>query len=301
MSEKSTSLADLDKSLQDQGISVGFEKMPNGELRFRLKSSDGSAYIRTESSESSGWQNSHYHHGIQETYIVQQGWMVLAEWIDNAVVFTKFTESQITTTKPMVPHNVYLPASTVIHTVKHGSTSKSDWHSFEELDRLTKNICEDELLDNARPAMRKSEDLTAKFSSYVDIYNNLDGLIWKIPGFFVAIIAFLLGFIGSVVSSAEASLPSSIWAILFAFAGMLLLLGTYSMYRLRVHHSKMGNELQMLETDGYFHKRTRTTKMYWPPSAPFVFMTVFSILGITFLLISLSVLRKYQWVNIFLS
>jgi hypothetical protein len=49
-------------------------------------------------------------------------------------------------TEPGISHNVYLPAGAVIHTVKHGEASETDWHEDLELDRTTKPITEDEIL-----------------------------------------------------------------------------------------------------------------------------------------------------------
>ncbi|WP_081971878.1 MerR family transcriptional regulator [Paenibacillus borealis] len=60
------------------GIQTLHQQMPSGERRFRLLSSDGSAYIRTEAPGQGGWQHSHYHKEIAETYIVQHGWIVYA-------------------------------------------------------------------------------------------------------------------------------------------------------------------------------------------------------------------------------
>ena len=61
------------------GIEAVHQEMENGERRFRLVSSDGSSYIRTEASKEGGWQNSHFHEQLTEIYIVQSGWLVYAE------------------------------------------------------------------------------------------------------------------------------------------------------------------------------------------------------------------------------
>ena len=54
------------------GIVTKYTIMPtNQEARFRLNCNDGTAYIRTQTqNEAAGWQNSHYHKGLLETYIV---------------------------------------------------------------------------------------------------------------------------------------------------------------------------------------------------------------------------------------
>ena len=73
----------------------------NGELRFRLKKlTDGTAYIRTEAS-SAGWQQCHYHQYVQETYIVQKGWIAYAECIENDPPFLViYNEGELFTTRP---------------------------------------------------------------------------------------------------------------------------------------------------------------------------------------------------------
>lgn len=123
------------------GIEARHESMPNGELRFRLYGPDGNGYIRTVAGTCGAWQNSHYHLHVRETYIVERGWMVLAEWDEKQqnVNLTRFDEGCIVTTSVGREHNVYLPEHAVIHTVKHGAKSaEADWHPAERLDRLTK-------------------------------------------------------------------------------------------------------------------------------------------------------------------
>jgi mannose-6-phosphate isomerase-like protein (cupin superfamily) len=131
------------------GIRSHHEQMPNGELRFRLIAPDGSSYIRTVAGPQGAWQNSHYHNNLRETYIVETGWIVLAEWDSQVerLLLTRHTSGSIVTTPVTVPHNLYLAANTVLHTVKHGGVADvTDWHSAPTLDLLTKCITEAELL-----------------------------------------------------------------------------------------------------------------------------------------------------------
>lgn len=110
------------------GISAEHSEMPDGELRFRLKHDDGTAYSRTEASASGGWQKSHHHSDVQETYIVQRGRMAFAELIEGALKLRIFVPNEIYTTRPNVAHNVYLFRDSVIHSVKHGEAGDSaDW------------------------------------------------------------------------------------------------------------------------------------------------------------------------------
>ena len=58
----------------EYGIETHHERMPNGELRFRLYDRDGNGYVHHRRPDGA-WQNSHYHHQIRETYIVETaGW-----------------------------------------------------------------------------------------------------------------------------------------------------------------------------------------------------------------------------------
>ena len=129
-----------------RGICTQHNEMPNGELRFRLKHADGTAYIRTEATESSGWQKSHYHTSVRETYIVQSGKMALAELIEGKTRMRVFGPGEICTTEPHVSHNVYLFGGTIVHTVKHGEEGKiTDWHASPSFDEKTANLSESDI------------------------------------------------------------------------------------------------------------------------------------------------------------
>lgn len=129
------------------GISTSHSKMDNGELRYRLVAKDGSSYIRTEASTEGGWQNSHYHKTLLETYIVQDKWLAFAELDGSDVRLWIMRAGDIYTTRVGVSHNVYLPPHAVLHTVKHGGTGEdSDWFSDPALDELTRHLSEAEIL-----------------------------------------------------------------------------------------------------------------------------------------------------------
>jgi len=133
---------------EKNGVTLNHEVMPNGEQRFRMYFADGSAYIRTESSEDGSWQNSHYHKSICEAYIVQKGCIVFVEQsLDSEVAqFSILKEGEACFAKSLIAHNVFLPRNSVIHTVKYGVIIDKDWNAFEALDKQTKPLSEDELL-----------------------------------------------------------------------------------------------------------------------------------------------------------
>jgi len=126
-----------------KGVSTHHSEMPNGELRFRLKHDDGTAYSRTEATDRGGWQKSHHHCAVRETYITQRGRMALAELIADALRIRLFGPGEICTTEPNIPHNVYLYGHTVIHTVKHGDgAGDTDWYPNPNLDEKTLHLNE---------------------------------------------------------------------------------------------------------------------------------------------------------------
>jgi hypothetical protein len=126
-----------------KGVSTEHNEMPSGERRFRLKHDDGTAYSRTEATASGGWQNSHYHRTVRETYIVQRGKMALAELVEGTLRLCVFGPNEICTTKPNVAHNVYLYGNSVIHSLKHGDAGHhADWHASPRLDAKTVHLDE---------------------------------------------------------------------------------------------------------------------------------------------------------------
>ena len=282
----------------DYGITSHHEAMENGELRFRLRSADGSAYIRTVAGTDGAWQNSHFHKSVKETYIVQKGWMAFASQIDGKLSIAIVQTGEEFTTEPFVTHNVYLPAGAVIHTVKHGATNENDWFSDIEFDKATKHLSEEEIMRLSNNTVGK--ELDGRFASYAAIYNNLDNLLWRIPSLFIAGAAILIGFMANIVSKPNTSLPHELWSIMFFLIGTLFLLGVYSMSRIRIHHSRMGSELRLLEDDGYFHTREKTVQKYWPPGAPIVFMLVFSVIGLALCALGLVAIFHFEILEPFL-
>ncbi|WP_169091749.1 hypothetical protein [Paenibacillus sp. PL91] len=128
------------------GIDTLHQEMDNGERRFRLVSSDGSSYIRTEASNNGGWQKSHYHKSLREFYVVQKGWLVYTEYVsDNKLVLKHLEQGESILVKPFVHHNLYMSAYTVTHVIKYGGEIENDWYPSPELDKLTLHLPESEL------------------------------------------------------------------------------------------------------------------------------------------------------------
>lgn len=285
---------------KDYGITCLHEKMKNKELRFRLNSEDGSAYIRTVGGNEGSWQNSHFHQYIKETYIVQKGWIAFACLVNEKLEITVYRSGDIFTTEPFVVHNIYLPSGAVIHTVKHGLAKGKDWFGNEELNKMTKSLNETDIARIVLKRKSENQEIDSRFSSYINVYNNLDNLLWRIPSIFIGGAAILIGFIANIVSQPDASLSHELWAIIFFLIGTLFLLGSYSMSRIRIHHTRMGDELKALEPIGYFHTRGQTVKKIWPPAAPFIFIGVFAVLGILLLALGVVAIVDFETIKTFL-
>lgn len=136
-----------DEEAQALGIVTSHDWMDNGERRFRLLSSDGSSYCRTAASDQGAWQNSHYHKSLSEFYVVQAGWIVYAEYrTDGSSNLHLLTQGGCVTVNPFIHHNIFMSGHSVIHTIKYGAGSSSDWFASPELDALTRHLTEQELL-----------------------------------------------------------------------------------------------------------------------------------------------------------
>lgn len=123
------------------GIQNQHSIMENGEKRFRLICErDKTGYIRAESGENGYWQKSHYHDSVKELYIVQNGTILLIQYINNELKINKLTEGEIFKIEPKIPHNVYMYPNTVSHTVKYGQIEEFDWKPFSKLDEMLKDI-----------------------------------------------------------------------------------------------------------------------------------------------------------------
>lgn len=127
------------EQLSAYGISQKHEIMDNGELRARLIGADGSSYIRTEAS-CGGWQASHHHSVIYEMYIIQSGFAYFVSWQNGKPVLTKHLPGDYFVSQPLVPHNMYLSAGAVTHTVKFGDCTKADWIADPFLDELIQKM-----------------------------------------------------------------------------------------------------------------------------------------------------------------
>lgn len=213
------------------GISTRHHRMDNSERRFRLLKDDGTAYIRTEAGEESGWQNSHFHKAVRETYIVQTGWVAFAELVSSELVLRLLHPGDIVTTQPEVVHNVYLSSDAVIHTVKHGVAEGDDRH----VDETTKAF---DLVTHALAtptAIRAAAIRINKGSvEYSEAYRHFDTLIWQIPAWSTAVFALAVqSLFGVLHSTAMRDINAA--TILSLFTALALWSFAFVMSRFRMH------------------------------------------------------------------
>jgi hypothetical protein len=235
-----------DDAKTNYGITARHQEMDNGELRFRLVKSDGTAYIRTEASSAGAWQNSHYHQFVRETYIVQRGWIAYAELLDGKRKLTLYNAGEVFTTKPDVVHNVYMPANAAIHTVKHGDATNEDRlvnETTKQFDRDTRDLNEEQLKgEAAKPTPNKPSEIPVE--KYTVEYRHFDTLIWQLPAWSTAL--FLVTAVGtnSVQSAQFLHRPTglSVEQLATGFLGlMFLVIMTLSqaLYRFRRHQGTL--------------------------------------------------------------
>lgn len=224
------------QALEKHGISAAHQQMDNGELRFRLKKSDGTAYIRTEAGEHGAWQESHFHNHVNETYIVQSGWIAFAEQNGNDFQITLYRPGECFTTKPNIIHNVYMSANSVIHTVKHGVCDQVD-RSTEGTDVFDAQC---KVLDSEDKILANS---TYHHPGYTAEYRHFDNLIWQAPAWVTAIFALSASALGSdtfdqLSNNIPITKESLTISFLFIVSATLLCLSNV-MHRFRVHQQPM--------------------------------------------------------------
>jgi len=175
-------------------IKTYHQEMDNGQFRFRLLKSDGTAYIRTEAGLTGAWQSSHYHKTVKETYIVQWGWIAYAELIKGERKISLYHAGELFTTQTCVIHNVYMPAKAVIHTVKHGDAALEDRivdETTKQFDKDTQYLTEEEIKSEAA----KNKASCSGGEKYTAEYRHFDTLIWQLPAWCTAI--FLVTAVGT--------------------------------------------------------------------------------------------------------
>lgn len=116
------------------------EKMPNTEIRFRLKIDENTIYSITKSGEKLAWQKSHYHKNCKEIYYVQKGKMKIITKEKDFVFCRILNKGDKIVVNEDVSHNVFLYEDTQICVLKYGNVSNNNWYSDNQLDSICKSI-----------------------------------------------------------------------------------------------------------------------------------------------------------------
>ena len=66
---------------------------------------------------------------------MEQGWILIALLRGSQLEFHRLRADESLFVEPGVPHNVYISADSLVHTVKYGS-STTDWTPWPALDQL---------------------------------------------------------------------------------------------------------------------------------------------------------------------
>jgi hypothetical protein len=146
---------------------------------------------------------------------------------------------------------------------------------LEALRRLEATVVE-----GAEAQPKTYPELDPRFNSYIQLFNNLDNLIWQMPRFFMAALAVLLACAAAMLGRQGIPAPRLAWYVLFAFAGWLSLVAIYCTGRIRAHHSVVGDKLLGMDTEGYFGERPNLVRNWLPPSAHHAFMSLFAFVAI---------------------
>jgi hypothetical protein len=248
------------RAKREFGIATKHNEMDNGERRFRLLKNDGTAYSRTEAVEESGWQFSHLHRTVRETYIVQTGWVAFAELVSSQLVLRLLHPGDIVTTQPGVVHNVYLSGDAVIHTVKHGTAEGDDRYVDETtkaFDLVTRTLATPTAVRAA--AIRIVDKGPAEYS---DTYRHFDNLIWQIPAWSTAVFALAIQSLFGVLHS-HAARDLNAATILSLFTALALWSFAFVMSRFRMHQ----RALKTHKTNPLFSASTLTQGLVSSESA----------------------------------
>ena len=116
------------------------EKMPNTEIRYRVKIDENTIYSITKSGEYPAWQNSHYHKNCKEIYYVQKGKMKIITKEKEFVYCRLLNKGDKIVVDEEISHNIFLYKDTEICVLKYGNILNSNWYSDKLLDSICKSI-----------------------------------------------------------------------------------------------------------------------------------------------------------------
>lgn len=152
----------------------------------------------------------------------------------------------------------------------------------------------------------KISDLEVKydyFSDYVEIFNNLDNILWKMPAFFATLSTAVIGII-SLMNTKTQLISTSVLGVLFFIIGIIFVVGSYTMYRIMIQHIRIIFELAKMEyastkNKGYFYKRKESIINSKIPLSATLFISIFNLFGTVLFLGGISILNDNLLIGIF--
>lgn len=152
--------------------------------------------------------------------------------------------------------------------------------------QMLAELAKGEVLARTGPSNRKCEaaelSTDAKYAAYIEVYKNLDTLLWQNIATLMGITVLTAGSVGAVASQKMALQllsPEHALGLIFGLAFLLYSSTIFSFARIRYHQVQMDNYLCDMERSGYFCMRAKIVKNRWL-SAPRWTITVYGALSI---------------------
>ena len=114
-------------------VAITGKRMPNGEVRRRVKFADDTALHYTIAPLNTEWQNAHFHKGLTEVQLVISGKMAVVRCDSQGRSIEFFMPGEVCVSSPWHVHNVYLYPGSVLATITYGkpigdpSRKGNDW------------------------------------------------------------------------------------------------------------------------------------------------------------------------------
>lgn len=144
-----------------------------------------------------------------------------------------------------------------------------------------------------RKVTQENSSNIERYGAYVELYISFDSTIWQMPPFLIGAVTLLLGLAVALFENSGGA-PAIVWGFVLTGSSFILLLGAYSIWRVRFHQNLLGNELRKIEAEGYFHERKRARERSRVPTTTTVYMYFFLICGCLLLLSGLGVFLGYS-------
>lgn len=127
----------VEKLIYNKNRWLETENMENGERRIRLKISNKLIFSETVTTNTSGWQNPHYHIHATEKYIVKKGNIIIAikEKEKEKMVLKTLRSGERIIIPPNIEHNVYVNKYTSFYVLKKSpEILNGDWYNSTYFD-----------------------------------------------------------------------------------------------------------------------------------------------------------------------